>query len=90
MERRIRALEFQIEKVKRELGGLGDLHPGSLSEQYNVCGNPNCRCKETPPEKAWPLLPAQLHAERKKPHEVREATASVPDQETVEKLRPAS
>src|SRR5437867_7830238 len=46
MERRIRALEVQIEKIKRELGGLGDLRPGSLSEQYNVCGNPNCRCKE--------------------------------------------
>jgi hypothetical protein len=21
------------------------MHPGSLSEQYNVCGKPSCRCK---------------------------------------------
>ena len=24
---------------------LGDIRPGSLSMQYNVCGNANCRCK---------------------------------------------
>jgi len=22
------------------------MHPGSLSEQFNVCGNPSCRCKD--------------------------------------------
>lgn len=22
------------------------MRPGSLSEQYNVCGKPNCRCKD--------------------------------------------
>lgn len=24
---------------------LGDMRPGALSKQYNVCGKPNCRCK---------------------------------------------
>lgn len=47
-------LERQIEKVKRDLVALGDLRPGSLSIQYNVCGNPNCRCKATPPKKHGP------------------------------------
>lgn len=47
-------LERQIEKVKRDLATLGDLRPGSLSTQYNVCGNPNCRCKATPPKKHGP------------------------------------
>lgn len=47
-------LERQIEKVKRDLAALGDLRPGSLSIQYNVCGNPNCRCKATPPKKHGP------------------------------------
>jgi hypothetical protein len=47
-------LERQIEKVKRDLGALGDLRPGSLSTQYNVCGNANCRCKATPPQKHGP------------------------------------
>jgi len=47
-------LERQIEKVKRDLAALGDLRPGSLSTQYSVCGNPNCRCKATPPKKHGP------------------------------------
>jgi hypothetical protein len=25
---------------------LGDMRPGALSMQYNVCGKPNCRCKD--------------------------------------------
>jgi hypothetical protein len=54
MENKIRALEGQIERIKREIAGLGDLRPGSLSEQYNVCGNPNCRCKEDPSKRHGP------------------------------------
>lgn len=46
MKKRIRVLEGQIQRIKSEVARLGDLRPGSLSEQYNVCGNPNCRCKE--------------------------------------------
>ena len=52
--RRQATLERQIEKVKRDLVALGDLRPGSLSTQYNVCGKPGCRCKATPPEKHGP------------------------------------
>jgi hypothetical protein len=40
--------------VKGQLAALGDLRPGSLSTQYNVCGTPGCRCKATPPEKHGP------------------------------------
>jgi hypothetical protein len=43
-------LEVEIAKVKEELAGLGDLRPGSLSTQYNVCGSPNCKCKADPPQ----------------------------------------
>jgi hypothetical protein len=25
---------------------MGEMRPGSLSKQYNVCGNPSCRCKD--------------------------------------------
>lgn len=39
-------IEHRIEAVKRQLADLGPMHPGSLSEQYNVCGNPGCRCKD--------------------------------------------
>ena len=63
MEKQIRVLERQIKRIKSELEHLGDLRPGSLSEQYNVCGNPNCRCKETPPRKHGPYY--QLSFTRK-------------------------
>jgi hypothetical protein len=54
MAKTIRALEKEIEAIKRQLVALGDLRPGSLSKQYNVCGNPSCRCKEDPPRKHGP------------------------------------
>ena len=52
MNRRIQSLERQIEKIKRELLDIGDLRPGSLSRQYNVCGNPTCKCKATLPTRS--------------------------------------
>jgi hypothetical protein len=63
MEKRIHALEIQIDKIKQELLSLGDLRPGSLSKQYNVCGNPKCRCKDDPPRKHGPYY--QLSFTRK-------------------------
>jgi hypothetical protein len=36
----------KIEHLKRQLAELGPMHPGSLSEQYNVCGKSGCRCKD--------------------------------------------
>ena len=47
-------IERQIEKINRDLAALGELRPGSLSTQYNVCGSPGCRCKASPPEKHGP------------------------------------
>ena len=63
MKKRTRALEAQIKTIKRELAGLGDLRPGSLSQQYNVCGSAGCRCKATPPQKHGPYY--QLSYTRK-------------------------
>ncbi len=63
MKRRIRALEGQITKIKSDLDRLGDLRPGSLSEQYNVCGNPKCRCKEDRSKRHGPYF--QLSFTRK-------------------------
>ena len=39
-------IERRIRHIQQELAGLGPLRPGSLSEQYNVCGTPGCRCKD--------------------------------------------
>jgi hypothetical protein len=54
MKSRIAVLQRRIERIKRKLLELGDLRPGTLSEQYNVCGNPRCRCKDKPPQKHGP------------------------------------
>ena len=48
------SLEKRIQKIKHQIIELGDLRPGALSQQYNICGNPNCRCKATPPIKHGP------------------------------------
>ena len=42
----IKLIEKKIEIVKKKLMELGDMHPGSLSKQYNICGTPNCKCKD--------------------------------------------
>ena len=51
---RPRLLQQRIDKIKQQIAALGDLRPGALSQQYNVCGNPGCRCKATPPVKHGP------------------------------------
>jgi len=60
MDKRISTIESQISKIKEELSSLGDLRPGSLSEQYNVCGSPKCRCKDDPPKKHGPYYQISL------------------------------
>ncbi len=39
-------IQRRIEQIKQQLAALGPMHPGSLSEQFNVCGTPGCRCKD--------------------------------------------
>ena len=38
--------QARIQDLKQELLALGPMRPGALSEQYNVCGKPNCKCKD--------------------------------------------
>ena len=47
MTNKINTRQAQIRKIKKNLEELGEIMPGSLSKQYNVCGNPNCRCKDS-------------------------------------------
>lgn len=54
MKRKLQQLENKIARIKAELVRLGELRPGSLSAQYNVCGQPNCRCKGSPPQRHGP------------------------------------
>lgn len=54
MPPRQQVLEARIATIKAALAAVGDLRPGTLSAQYNVCGNPGCRCKASPPQKHGP------------------------------------
>ena len=48
-------IERKLERLKQQLAELGPMHPGSLSEQYNVCGKVGCRCKDAKnPQKHGP------------------------------------
>jgi hypothetical protein len=37
--------EQKVQRIKRQLLALKPMLPGSLSEQWNVCGSPGCKCK---------------------------------------------
>lgn len=44
-----------IKKLKEEILRLGDMHPGSISKQYTVCGKKGCKCQnEKNPQKHGP------------------------------------
>ena len=43
---RLKQIEKQIQRIKKQLMALGELRPGSLSKQYNICGKAACRCKD--------------------------------------------
>jgi hypothetical protein len=47
-------LTDRIRHIKAALLALGDLRPGTLSEQYNTCRTPGCRCKADPPQRHGP------------------------------------
>jgi hypothetical protein len=49
-------IESQIEKVKAELLKIGDMRPGSLSQQYSACQKPGCKCVDpVNPQKHGPF-----------------------------------
>ena len=54
MNPRQQSLQARIDHLKQAVVGLGDLRPGKLSQQYNVCGSPGCQCKASPPIKHGP------------------------------------
>jgi Family of unknown function (DUF6788) len=39
--------ERKVQQIQEKLATLGPMLPGSVSEQWNVCGTPGCRCKDT-------------------------------------------
>lgn len=49
-----RAFRRRIQKIKKGLVALGDLHACSLSEKYIVGGKRGCCCKADPPHNHGP------------------------------------
>jgi hypothetical protein len=42
----LKKIESEIKKIKQEIALMGEMRPGSLSKQYNVCGVKTCACKD--------------------------------------------
>ena len=38
--------EKKIQRIKKQIAELGPVLPGSISQQYNVCGKAICKCKD--------------------------------------------
>jgi hypothetical protein len=38
--------EQTVQRIKKQILDLGPMLPGSLSEQWNVCGTLGCKCKD--------------------------------------------
>ena len=38
--------EQRTRRIRKKLAEIGPMLPGSISEQWNVCGTPGCRCKD--------------------------------------------
>lgn len=63
-EKNIIKLQERIQRIKAEILSIDQMTPGSISKQFNVCGNPKCKCKDPDnPKKHGPYL--QLSYTRK-------------------------
>lgn len=40
------AAKEKVDRIKRKFSSLGPILPGSISEQWNVCGTAGCKCKD--------------------------------------------
>lgn len=43
----IRAMQKRVERIKSALRKVGEMRPGSLNQQWTVCGRPGCRCQNS-------------------------------------------
>lgn len=81
--KRIQKLVKRISTIKQELMELGEMRPGTISEQYNVCGNPQCRCKDPHhPKKHGPYyqLSYTRHGKSRSEHIKKEMITTVRNQ----------
>jgi len=36
----------KIKEIKKQILKIGEMRPGRISKQFNVCGTPKCKCKD--------------------------------------------
>ena len=53
-ERSLRRCEQEYEELKGQLSTLGYALQGSVTERWNQCGKPECRCKNDPEARHGP------------------------------------
>jgi len=57
-----RQIEKKISLLKKDLNAIGPIRSGSLSQQYNVCGSPGCKCKDpVSPQKHGPYFKLRIN-----------------------------
>jgi hypothetical protein len=70
-------LDAKINKIKSEILKIDALRPGSLAQQFNVCGVAGCRCKDKKnPQKHGPYFNLNyVHQGKKKTQFIRDQFA---------------
>jgi hypothetical protein len=56
MENKLKKLEEEFGKIKKELSAISYLKKGSIVKCYQTCGNPGCRCHKDIKFKHGPYL----------------------------------
>jgi hypothetical protein len=66
----LKKIEGRIKIIKTKILNIGEMRPGSIAQQYNVCGTIGCKCKDPiKPKKHGPYY--QLSYAHKKKHTTR-------------------
>lgn len=47
-------IQERIDQIRREIMEVDLVCPGTLSQRYNTCGKPNCRCAQDPDARHGP------------------------------------
>ena len=64
IRQKIYFLQQSRKKIESRLMKIGKMTAGSLSYVYNICGNPNCKCKKGERHGPYPLLSLKIDGKK--------------------------
>jgi len=64
IRQKIYLLQQDREKIESKLMRIRKMTAGSLTYVYNVCGNPNCKCKRGEKHGPYPLLSLKIDGKK--------------------------